>query len=355
MDMQPSRLILANGTVFTGMSPAWQVGTFFGEAVFTTGMTGYPESLTDPSYTGELLCFTYPLIGNYGVPSPDTWESSRIHAGGVIVDQLCENWSHSKSVQSLGHWLETHEVPLICGIDTRALTMTLREAGTMPAAITTEPQGPTAFLDTMKEHLVARAGVQERVSYPSQKETSKSAKRVIAVDCGMKENIVRSLLSHGVSIERVPHDYDYSNEDFDGVFLSNGPGDPETCEATIAILRQVMRQQKPIFGICLGAQLMALAAGARTYKLPYGHRGHNQPCIAVDTEQCFMTSQNHGYAVEDGSLPPGWIVSHRNLNDNSVEGIRHDTLPFWAVQFHPEACPGPTDAQTLLQTFCDQL
>lgn len=347
--MQPSRLVLANGATFEGESPIWQEGSFFGEAVFTTGMTGYPESLTDPSYTGQLLCFTYPLIGNYGIPAPDSWESTRLHVAGVIIGHLSRHWSHQTAVQSLSHWLEAHEIPLICGVDTRRLTLSLREAGTMPGAITTKAHDPDDFFDPLQQHLVAKAGIQEPTQYPG------NEKVVIAVDCGMKENIVRSLMSHNVTIKRVPHNYDYSEEAFDGIFLSNGPGDPQKCEETIAILRKAMCRDKPIFGICLGAQLLALAAGARTYKLPYGHRGHNQPCMHLQDKQCVMTSQNHGFAIEEKSLPPGWRVTYRNLNDGSVEGIGHETQPFSAVQFHPEACPGPTDSSNLFTTFCKQL
>ena len=346
--LQPSQLILKNGTCFEGLSPSWQPSTIFGEAVFSTGMAGYPESLTDPSFTGQLLCFTYPLIGNYGIPHPDQWESKRIHAAGLIVDQLSPHHNHSQSVQSLDEWLETHQLPFITGIDTRALTRHLREAGTMPAAITTEGI-PESFPNTLDEHLVSRCGPTESTTYPGNKKT------LIAVDCGMKENIIRSLKKCGVTIRRVPFDYDYSEESFDGVFLSNGPGNPEKCLETVAVLKKAMEKKKPIFGICLGTQLLALAAGAKIYKLPYGHRGHNQPCMEISTQRCVITSQNHGFAVEEESLPSDWMPTYRNLNDQSLEGIAHRSLPFSAVQFHPEGCPGPTDTQNLFQAFCDQL
>lgn len=341
----PSRLVLENGAVFTGHSPAWQKGTYYAEVVFTTGMTGYPESLTDPSYAGQILTFTYPLIGNYGVPSPEAWESAKIHARGVIVSEACQQWSHHAGIHSLEEWLHAQKVPMIYGIDTRALTKMLRNSGTMLGAITTETKKRLSFVDPGKEHLVSSVSSKERTIY------KKGKKVVIAVDCGMKENIIRSLLDLPVSIHRVPHDYDYTNEHYDGVFISNGPGDPQQCVKTIDILKKAMKKEKPIFGICLGTQLMALAAGAKTYKLPFGHRGQNQPCIDTKTKKCYITSQNHGYAVDEKTLPNDWKVTFRNLNDNSVEGIEQSSKPFFAVQFHPEANPGPTDTLWLFEKF----
>jgi carbamoyl-phosphate synthase small subunit len=202
-----------------------------------------------------------------------------------------------------------------------------------------------SFVDPNKTHLVSRVSIQKPKTY------GKGKKRIIAVDCGMKENIIRNLLEFPVTVKRVPFDYDYTNERYDGVFLSNGPGDPARCVETIAILKKAIKLKKPIFGICLGSQLMALAAGGKTYKLPYGHRGHNQPCQDTETGRCYLTSQNHGYAMREKTLPKGWSVNFRNLNDGSVEGVAHDTLPFFSVQFHPEAAPGPTDTAGLFETF----
>ena len=349
MTMVPSRLVLHDGTVFHGYSPDWQEGIAYGEVVFTTGMTGYPESLTDPSYTGQILCFTYPLIGNYGVADSSSWESLKIHAHGVVVNEACENWSHSASKESLLQWLKAQNVPIITGVDTRALTRKIRSEGCMLAAMTTTANKDFAFVDPNIECLASRVTVLQPETY------NDSPKVVIAVDCGMKENILRELQKLPITIRRVPFDYDYSNDEFDGVFLSNGPGNPETCETTVEVLRKAMQRKKPIFGICLGSQIMALAAGAKTYKLPYGHRGHNQPCQDTNTGKCYITSQNHGYAVDEKTLPDDWRCSFRNLNDGTVEGIAHKELPFSTVQFHPEASPGPTDTAWLFQNFYEAL
>lgn len=349
MTFEPSCLILQDGTRYEGLSPSWQKGTFHGEVVFTTGMTGYFESLTDPSFAGQHLVFTYPLMGNYGVPRQEEWESDRVHASGVIMSQLCLNWSHSRGVQSLLEWLEAQQVPLIAGIDTRDLTKRIREKGAMPGVITKSKRAPKTFQDPNLLNLV------EQVSIPCPQVLSGSGKRVIVVDCGMKQGILRCLQKFSVALHHVPHDYDYSNDEFDGVFVSNGPGNPEMCRDTVAILKKAMAKKKPIFGICLGAQLLSLAAGAETYKLRFGHRGHNQPCIHLKSQKCYMTSQNHGYAIREDTLPKGWEVSYRNLNDGTVEGIQHKKLPFTAVQFHPEASPGPTDTEWIFEDFIKAL
>lgn len=345
----PSQLSLENGMTFEGFSPKTQKGVFSGEVVFTTGMTGYPESLTDPSYAGQILTFTYPLIGNYGIPKKEQWESQKIYARGVVVNLDVSHWSHHTGMMSLAEWLKIQNVPLIISIDTRQLTKTLRSAGTMLGCISIKGEGEAKFLNPNHEDLVAQVSITERQTY------GKKGKKIIAVDCGMKENIIRCLLKFPVTIERVPYDYDYTEESYDGLFISNGPGDPAACQKTISILQKALKKDKPIFGICLGTQLMALAAGAKTYKLPFGHRGQNQPCIHTETKRCYMTSQNHGYAVEESSLPKDWIITFRNINDDSIEGIAHKSNPHFAVQFHPEASPGPTDCLWLFEQFYKSL
>lgn len=342
--MIPSYLTLENGTIFRGFSPKWQRGIFSGEVVFTTGMTGYPESISDPSYSGQILVFTYPLIGNYGVPAQKHWESSKIHLKGVVVSETCCNWSHHSGLHSLLEWLKSEQVPIIAGIDTRKLTKILRESGTMIGSISSAPlKEPLPNIKPV--HYVADASIVEPKIYGS------GNKKVIAVDCGMKENIMRQLTRVPLTVLRVPYNYDFSNDDYDGLFISNGPGDPTACTETIQHLQKAYVRRKPIFGICLGTQLMALAAGAKTYKLPYGHRGQNQPCLELATKKCVITSQNHGYAIVQGSLPQDWQVTFKNLNDGSVEGIAHRSLPYFSVQFHPEACPGPTDTTWLFEKF----
>ena len=337
-------LTLADGSTYAGTMPEWQQErTFSGEVVFSTGMTGYVESLTDPSYSGQILVFTYPLIGNYGVDIR-SGESSKIHAAGVIVSSACREWSHGASDRSFLEWLASQDIPILTDVDTRALTKQLRTAGTMLGGIATEPLKKRSLLPT-----------GQLISVAAPKTYGKGGKHVILVDCGAKDNILRSFLNLGLTVTKVPHDYDYTHDEYDGVLLGNGPGDPSDYQATIAIAHKALKGDKPIFGICLGSQLMALAAGGSTYRLKFGHRGHNQPCLDLSSGRGVITSQNHGYAVDEQSLPSGWQVLFRNLNDDSVEGIKHATKPFFAVQFHPEACPGPTDTAYLFETFKELL
>jgi carbamoyl-phosphate synthase small subunit len=340
---QAAKIVLDGGITFAGFVPEGQKDSLSGEIVFNTGMTGYVETLTDPSYSGQILVFTFPLLGNYGVPGPETWESTKIHLRGVVVSELNAAWSHEGSTQSLGMWLREQGVPIITGVDTRELTKYLRTRGTMNGVITTHDHPD--FKITLPQIVSVE---KPEVINPGQPKT------VIAVDCGMKENIIRNLVALGLTVKRVPHNYDYTSEDYDGVFVSNGPGDPTDYTDAVAILKKALDQDKPVFGICLGIQLIGLAAGASTYKLKFGHRGHNQPAVTPEGRG-YITSQNHGYAIDEKSLPPQWRVTFRNLNDNSVEGIAHTSKPFFAVQFHPEAAPGPTDASGLFREFMEKL
>lgn len=349
MKMVPGKLLLETGEFFFGHVPEFQQEPCFGEVVFNTGMVGYVESLTDPSYAGQILTFTYPLIGNYGVTDELSWESSKIHLRGVVMSELASQYSNHGAVKSLGAWLQEQGIPYITGVDTRALTTRLRTKGVIPGAILSEQVVPSEFEDFSARAWVKEVSIKEPLTYGS------GEKQIIVVDCGLKENILRCLLQYPMRVKRVPHDYDYSQEDFDGVFLSNGPGDPKHCQETVQILKKVLPKKKPIFGICLGTQLLALAVGAQTYKLAFGHRSQNQPCMELASQKCFLTSQNHSYAVDESTLPADWQVSFRNLNDQSVEGIAHKQLPFFAVQFHPEAAPGPCDTQWLFQKFYESL
>lgn len=347
--MKKSELVLKSGKRFNGVSPLWQNDNFHGEVVFTTGMVGYIETLTDPSYTGQIIVFTYPLIGNYGIPEIGDWESKKIHASGVVISEACDDWSHHSGKKSLLNWLKEQNVPLITDVDTRSLTKLLREHGVMLGSISNKSKSKIKFIDPNEGNLV------ESVTTNEKEILGKGNKKIIVVDCGMKENIIRSLSKFPIEIQRVPFDYDYTKEDFDGVFISNGPGDPIKVNKTTRILRKAMKLEKPIFGICLGSQLIALAAGAKAYKLKYGHRGQNQPCIDTKTKHCYVTSQNHGFAIKEETLPDDWYVNFRNLNDNSVEGVSHKKLPFFGVQFHPEASPGPADTSWLFDKFYNLL
>lgn len=349
-DLKPAKLILANRQIFAGFAPSWQEGISAGEVVFNTGMTGYEETLTDPSYSGQILAFTFPILGNYGVSDGKRWESKAIHAKGVVCETVFEDPYHYSAKQTFLSWLKEHNVPLICGVDTRELTKVLREYGVLNGVISYgEGEETVTFGDSMAIPWV------EKVS-PREVEIIGNGKyKIILVDCGAKENIIRCLLKFDVTVKRVPYDYDYSNEDYDGVMLSNGPGDPKLCTATINTLAKALARNKPIFGICLGSQLMALAIGANTYKLKYGHRGHNQPCIDLIKDRCFLTSQNHSYVVDETTLPKEWQVTFRHLNDNTVAGISHVNKPFAAVQFHPEASSGPQDTFYLFEHFYQQI
>ncbi len=351
-----AKLVLEDGTIFQGQSfGSATAGS--GEVVFNTGMVGYPECFTDPSYAGQILTLTYPLIGNYGVPKIDSngkplaspFESEHIQIAGLVVSEVSTDFSHWDAGCSLHHWLNENGVPAITGVDTRGLTQKLRDNGSMLGKIISAESGDPGFVDPNLENLVAK------VSPATAQTFGDGAKKVLLLNCGCKYNIIRALLQRDVTVKAVPWNWDINQEEFDGLLISNGPGDPKMCKETVGNIRQIMEKRAPIFGICLGNQLLALAAGAETYKLKYGHRGQNQPCIMVGSKRCFITSQNHGFAVDDRSLPPDWAPWFFNANDGTNEGIRHRTLPFSSVQFHPEACPGPLDTKHLFDEFIDKI
>ena len=387
-----SCLILQDGAVFEGQSFGAATDCD-GEVVFNTGMAGYTESLTDPSYRGQILVFTYPLLGNYGVPSEElnewparrsdgtvcegggfsqNFESENIHVRGVVCAQVSDTYSHHAAVMSLQEWMTKHGIPGITGVDTRALTKKLREHGVMLGKITHEArvangQWPMASELNIEDpnvlNLVAEVSCKEVLTYEPAGYV-KDPLTVIAYDCGMKRNILRSFLKRGVRVVRVPWDFDLDSYDgkFDGVFCSNGPGDPKMCVPTIKALARALERNIPTFGICLGNQLLALAIGGDTYKLKYGHRGANQPCVEAPSpdpspasgrgeSKCIITSQNHGFAVDEKTLPKGWYPWFTNANDGTNEGIRHESGRFFSVQFHPEATPGPEDANYLFDEF----
>ncbi|RJR14479.1 carbamoyl-phosphate synthase (glutamine-hydrolyzing) small subunit [Candidatus Parcubacteria bacterium] len=346
------KLILKDGTKVEGASFGANKSAA-GEVVFNTGMVGYPEAFTDPSYAGQILVCTYPLIGNYGVPNPKTLESEKVQIAGLVVSEYSEDFSHHSATQSLSQWLKKSGVPAITGVDTRALTRKLREHGVMLGQIV-HSGSKKAFTDPNKENLVARVSIKKKKVYLPER-GGKNSPHIIAVDCGMKENIVRSLVARGAKVTRVPWDYDFTKEKYDGLFISNGPGDPTMAKKTIEHIRAVFKENLPILGICLGNQLLALAAGAKTYKLKYGHRSQNQPCIEAASSRCFITSQNHGFAVDAKALTDEWEEWFINANDGSNEGIRHKTKHWRSVQFHPEATPGPTDTQWIFDDFINEV
>ncbi len=343
--MVPARLILASGEEFQGVCPDWQSDVVLGEVVFNTGMVGYTEALTDPSYKGQILTFTYPLIGNYGVADASTYESEKAQAAGMIVAELADHYSNYKATTSLLDWCKQQGLPLIANIDTRALTKTLRSHGVVAGAISKGDSGINEFPDINQSHLV------EQVSQFEPSYSGEGDKTIILVDCGVKGSILRCLEKFPLRVKRVPYNYDFTKEDYDGVLISNGPGDPTLCQETVAIVKRAMQTDKPIFGICLGSQIMGLALGAETFKLQFGHRGQNHPCLEKDSKRCYLTSQNHGFAVKEDSLPADWSVWFRNLNDNTVQGIAHNSKPQFAVQFHPEAGPGPVDTFWIFEKF----
>jgi carbamoyl-phosphate synthase small subunit len=354
MDAKPIKLVLEDGSEYHGKSFGYE-GSIAGEVVFNTAMTGYPESLTDPSYKGQILVLTYPIVGNYGVPNGDTendlykfFESDQLHISALIISDYSFEYSHWNAEKSLGDWLKQHKIPGIFDVDTRLITKLLREKGSMLGKVVFQEDEPETY-DPNLDNLVAQVSTGERKVYGNGKY------RIVLIDCGVKYNIIRYLLERDTTVIRVPWDHDLSQEDFDGLFISNGPGDPKQCQATISNLAEAYQKDTPIFGICLGNQLMALAAGADTYKLKYGHRSHNQPVLEVGTDKAYITSQNHGYAIDNDTLPEGWEPLFINLNDNTNEGMKHSGKPFFSTQFHPEASGGPTDTAYLFDQFIENI
>ncbi len=344
-------LVLENGSVFNGYSFGYET-IVSGEIVFNTAMVGYPESLTDPSYAGQILTVTYPLVGNYGVPEDKIenqlsgfYESEKIQVSGLVISEYSHQYSHWNANKSLGDWLKEHKISAIYGVDTRELTKLIREKGSMKGKMIFDLKDDIPFIDPSQENQVAKVSCKEVLYYGN------GSKTIVLVDCGVKHNIVRCLLKRDVNIIRVPWDYDFNTLEYDGLFISNGPGDPNHCEITVKNIRKAMQNNKPIFGICMGNQLLAKAAGASTYKLKYGHRGHNQPVQMSNSTKCFITSQNHGYAVDTSTLGNEWEVLFTNMNDGTNEGIRHKAKPFFSAQFHPEAASGPTDTEFLFDKF----
>ncbi len=374
----PANLILKDGSVYQGASFGASV-SIFGEVVFATGMVGYPESLTDPSYRGQILVLTYPLVGNYGVPDKKTWESGKIQVAGLIVANYINTPSHHSSTRTLAQWLKAEGVPALEIADTRSLTLRLRDNGCMLGKInftdfmeygknadirknarkffdnleSVYPYNPSVlrkdFEDPNLRNLVAEVSVKKPKIF------GKGKKTVLLLDCGIKQNIIRELVKRNVRVIQVPWDFDpiAKKIKFHGLLISNGPGDPKMCGQTIETVKKVMAKKIPTFGICLGNQILALASGGDTAKMKFGHRGQNQPVKLLGTKKCFLTTQNHGFEVK--KVPSGFKPWFENLNDHTNEGIIHKSLPFCSVQFHPEACPGPSDTAWLFDEFIKKI
>ncbi len=351
---QPINLILQDGATFSGQSFGYRQ-SLSGEVVFNTAMSGYPESLTDPSYEGQILVLTYPLVGNYGVPPMHKeggllrhFESENIHIKALVVSEYSTESSHWNSWKTLSRWLIENKIPAISGIDTRALTIHLREQGVMSGKIIFD-NVDTDFVESDKLNNVEKVSTKKVGTYGNGKH------KVVLVDCGAKNSIIKRLIHRDVTVTIVPWNHNYLEMDYDGLVISNGPGDPGILTPAIDNLTRALEGNKPVFGICLGNQLLALAAGGKTYKLPYGHRSHNQPVRMRKTNRCFITSQNHGYATDSSSLGNDWEELFVNLNDNTNEGIKHKNKPFFSTQFHPEASSGPTDTDFLFDDFVEMI
>ena len=346
-----AKLVLEDGTIFKGLSFAKEKEVD-GEVVFNTGMVGYHETLTDPSYRGQILVITYPLVGNYGVPGTDKengmlkyFESDKIQVQGLLITDYSDEYSHWNANKSLGSWLTENDIPALTGIDTRTLTKKLRSQGTMLGRIVFNATCKKSIEDPNQRNLVSEVSITEPREY------SKGIKRIILVDCGVKNNIIQSFLRRDITVIRVPWNYDITKIKANAIIISNGPGDPKMCPETVDNIRRVMKHRMPILGICLGSQILGLAAGANTFKLKYGHRSQNQPCAETGTRRCYITSQNHGYAVDTKTLPEDWREWFYNDNDGTNEGILHISKPLFGAQFHPEASPGPDDSEFIFDMF----
>jgi carbamoyl-phosphate synthase small subunit len=359
------KLILKDGTTYEGNSFGADRSTS-GEVVFATGMVGYPEAITDPSFRGQILVMTYPLIGNYGVPDKKFWESGKIQISGLIVCNYNDTPSHYSSRQTLSAWLKKEKIPALEVKDTRGLTLKLRTQGVMLGRIIvdrgltrnlTRADAEAMFDDPNLRNLVAEVSIKKPqiIGNGNPSTPLRAGKTVVLIDCGAKANIARSLVKRGLKVIVVPWNFNplKLKQKISGVVISNGPGDPQRADATIANTRLIMAKKLPILGICLGNQILALAAGGTTYKLKFGHRGQNQPCVLSGTKKAILTTQNHGFAV--GKIPKGFREWFYNANDNTNEGIIHRSLPFMSVQFHPEATPGPTDADWIFDYFLERI
>ncbi|MEJ2544409.1 MAG: glutamine-hydrolyzing carbamoyl-phosphate synthase small subunit [Calditrichaceae bacterium] len=347
-----AKLILEDNLVFEGTSFGFPQSRA-GEVVFNTGMVGYPEALTDPSYKGQILTFTFPLIGNYGIPSGKQaadwnryFESMSGMVSGLIVSDYSDDHHHWNADTSLANWLYNQKIPAITGIDTRALTRHIRESGVMLGKIVIDDKDVELY-DPNIENLVEQVSISEPTIIGEGK------KRILLIDCGCKHSIIKELSKRDVEILRVPWNYPIRDEKFDGLLISSGPGDPKMCKETTAEVQWAIEQDKPTLGICLGHQLMALAVGGDTYKMSYGHRSQNQPVISNSGQKSYITSQNHGFAVDVKSLPKGWSALFKNLNDDTCEGLIHISGKFMSSQFHPEASPGPVDTSFLFDQFME--
>jgi len=345
-----AKLVLKDGNIFEG-TLFGKHKSIAGEVVFNTGMVGYPETLTDPSYKGQILVMTYPLVGNYGIPPmkndddiPENFESNKVQVQALVVSEESKAYSHWNAIESLDQWLKRFDVPGLFGIDTRQLTKILREHGTMLGKIETGNE-KIKYYDPDIENLISK------VTIPQEEKFGIGKKRILLIDCGCKKSILTNLLDRKVSVLRVPYDYDVNKEVYDGVVLSNGPGNPAVYKQLVETAKTLIQKQVPILGICLGHQILSLAAGAKTYKLKYGHRSQNQPVKEVGSNKCYVTSQNHSFAVSTKTLPRGWRSWFENLNDYSNEGMKHEKLPFRSVQCHPEAAPGPIDTSFIFDEF----
>ena len=352
--MTDIKIILEDGAEYEGKSFGYQ-GSAAGEVVFNTAMTGYPESLTDPSYKGQILVMTYPLVGNYGVPHNDTengmpkfLESDGIHISALVITDYTADYSHWAASKSLNDWMVENRIPGVYGIDTRAMTKRLREKGTMLGKVVYNHQD-IPFYNPYNDNLVDMVSCKEKMVYGN------GSHRILLIDCGVKYNIIRDLIDNDATVIRVPWNYDFLGEEYDGLFITNGPGDPKKCDVTIRNIAKAYERNEPMMGICLGNQIMGLAAGADTFKLKYGHRSHNQPVRLVGGNTAFITAQNHGFAINMDTLSDEWEQYYVNLNDGTNEGIRHKTKPFFSAQFHPEASGGATDTKYLFSAFIEEV
>jgi len=349
--MRKGFLVLKDGTIFEGNILGYKKEVQ-GEVVFNTGMVGYEKSLTDPSYYGQILVFTYPLIGNYGIFS-ENFESNKIQVRGIIASEICNLPSHSGLKETLENWCFKERIPILTSIDTRLLTEKLRKYGTLLGGIFFNAKNNVQFEDINKKNLLdfvteKKIKIIEPINFK---------KTVLVYDCGVKYSIIKELLKRNLRVIKVPWNFDLENlkEKIDGILISNGPGDPKKADKLIKNVKKIIKNKIPILGICLGHQILSLAFGAKSYKMKFGHRGQNQPVIDLKTKKCYITSQNHGYCIKENSLPSELKPWFKNLNDNTCEGIFHKKLPIIGVQFHPEGNPGPTDTTWVFDLFLDYI